>query len=569
LPAAAVPTTSVTTAASNISSTVASRLGYSLIWSDEFDTLSLRTGGPTQAGLASGTGTWTPAYHFNENPKGHTFAGEYAWMVDPTYAWGNGYSPTGQLSVSDGILSITAEKAPVALLGQIPINPLTALPYEYVSGVIQTWESFNVGAPAYIEVRAKVPAGQALWPAFWAIPTNVPDGSRELDIMEFIGQNKTYSNVSTHVSVSWNDALVSTGNYADRGVDLTANFHNYGVSWLADRFDFYLDDKIIYSMAADPLFSGSMMSLILNLSVGGGFPGAPTEATPASAQLQVDYVRVWGNASTPVWMKGLATNPVPGGVAPVVDDVRPTLTITTSDADGILLKGETARIHFRFSEPVKDFNLSDVAATLGTVSNLQQDSNDATLWHATLTPLANSVGTITLSVANASYLDLAGKAGTAGMLQMFAATGKAILGSPANDALRGGASRDVLVGLAGNDKIDGGDGDDWLFGGIGADTLIGGRGNDRLIGGPGDDRLTGGTGADTFVFGRFGAGHDVITDFSFAEGDRIDLSGLATSYDQLRLVDLGNGTTQIWIGDSVIDLNHVAMFSIQPSFFIF
>src|SRR4028118_1918255 len=49
--------------------------GYSLIWSDEFDSLSLRSGGPTQAGLRAGKGTWTAAYHKNENPKGHAWDG--------------------------------------------------------------------------------------------------------------------------------------------------------------------------------------------------------------------------------------------------------------------------------------------------------------------------------------------------------------------------------------------------------------------------------------------------------------------------------------------------------------
>jgi len=70
-------------------------------------------------------------------------------------------------------------------------------------------------------------------------------------------------------------------------------------------------------------------------------------------------------------------------------------------------------------------------------------------------------------------------------------------------------------------------GDDTLYGTAGNDTLIGGDGDDILIGGLGNDTLTGGGGADTFVFAELGLAHaDVITDYSFAEGDKIDLGAL-------------------------------------------
>jgi len=61
---------------------------------------------------------------------------------------------------------------------------------------------------------------------------------------------------------------------------------------------------------------------------------------------------------------------------------------------------------------------------------------------------------------------------------------------------------------------------DSLFGSVGGDVVEGGRGNDMLDGGAGNDTLTGGAGADTFVL-RSGGGHDVITDFDAASGDRV------------------------------------------------
>lgn len=141
-------------------------------------------------------------------------------------------------------------------------------------------------------------------------------------------------------------------------------------------------------------------------------------------------------------------------------------------------------------------------------------------------------------------------------------------GNSASNELLGNAGDDLLVGLAGRDRLDGGDGNDHLYGNdvfvkpsdlatkVGEtilsgpvasatagvpqagvvvdsdDVLIGGAGNDVLMGGPGRDSASGGSGSDLFLFadGDF-AGNtialaDIITDFSEAEGDRIDLSAI-------------------------------------------
>jgi Ca2+-binding RTX toxin-like protein len=94
----------------------------------------------------------------------------------------------------------------------------------------------------------------------------------------------------------------------------------------------------------------------------------------------------------------------------------------------------------------------------------------------------------------------------------------------------GSAFNDQLTGSNGANQLSGGGGNDTLNGGSGNDHLIGGAGNDILIGGRGQDILTGGAGADTFTFKNFrdsAPGHaDQITDFSHAQGDHIDLSGI-------------------------------------------
>lgn len=131
-----------------------------------------------------------------------------------------------------------------------------------------------------------------------------------------------------------------------------------------------------------------------------------------------------------------------------------------------------------------------------------------------------------------------------------------ISGGSGNDTLRGWSGNDSLKGDAGNDQLFGEAGDDFLSGGTGNDQLVGGDGNDRLTGYGGSwtekDTLTGGAGADTFVLGDYpfnsangqvyytdrpiaatlilGGGfswpsYATITDFSAAEGDRIQVLG--------------------------------------------
>ena len=101
--------------------------------------------------------------------------------------------------------------------------------------------------------------------------------------------------------------------------------------------------------------------------------------------------------------------------------------------------------------------------------------------------------------------------------------------------LSGNGGDDFLKGLNGNDTLLGGTGNDTLRGGFGDDVLNGGKGSDQLIGGDGNDKLIGGGGPDTFVFDN-GFGNDTITDFSGANKEKIDLSGVSGIVDFADLV---------------------------------
>lgn len=108
-------------------------------------------------------------------------------------------------------------------------------------------------------------------------------------------------------------------------------------------------------------------------------------------------------------------------------------------------------------------------------------------------------------------------------------------GGNGDDLLYGGDGYDVLYGNNGIDWVEGGGGNDRLFGGTEADLLFGQDGNDILNGGVGADFLDGGLGTDTFAFTKdgFNTGVDIISGFSRAQGDKIDISDLLSGYDPL------------------------------------
>jgi Ca2+-binding RTX toxin-like protein len=149
-------------------------------------------------------------------------------------------------------------------------------------------------------------------------------------------------------------------------------------------------------------------------------------------------------------------------------------------------------------------------------------------------------------------------------------------GNMGADSLSGGAGADTMYGGQNDDRIFGGDGDDWLNANLGADLAYGGNGNDTMYGGQdndtlnggvgndwlagdrGDDLLTGGTGADTFYFVANPGDHDTVTDFSYADGDRIQLmAGETYTAAQVGadvVVTLGGGSDFTLVGVNLASL---------------
>jgi Ca2+-binding RTX toxin-like protein len=144
--------------------------------------------------------------------------------------------------------------------------------------------------------------------------------------------------------------------------------------------------------------------------------------------------------------------------------------------------------------------------------------------NATLAIAAGGSGKVDYSAINTGGTDadlpdyLAGVTGTN--------AGNTLVGTSGGETITGGATASDTA-TSGTDILIGGDGDDILWGGDAADLLLGGNDADKLHGGTGNDILSGGLGADDFLFEQSGSGNnDQITDYSFVQGDRIDLSEL-------------------------------------------
>ncbi|MFN8167242.1 MAG: glycoside hydrolase family 16 protein [Candidatus Nanopelagicales bacterium] len=148
--------------------------------------------------------------------------------------------------------------------------------------------------------RMKVPCGAGLWPAFWALGTDVGTvgwpRSGEIDVMEVIGRDPSTVHGTVHgPGYSGGDGV--TGRRTT-SAPLCRAFHVYEATWSSSRIDFALDGRV-YSSATPASVAGRdwvfrhRFFLLLDLAVGGGWPGSPTSATRFPARLVVDWVRAY------------------------------------------------------------------------------------------------------------------------------------------------------------------------------------------------------------------------------------------------------------------------------------
>jgi beta-glucanase (GH16 family) len=171
----------------------------------------------------------------------------------------------------------------------------------YTSGRMKTAGKFEQQFGRF-EARIKIPYGQGMWPAFWMLGNNSGPvgwpGCGEIDIMENIGKEPAIAHGTIHgPGYSGADGIGSSfslakGRFAD-------DYHLYAVEWELNVIRFYVDSNLYATRTPADLPQGTKwvydhpFFIILNVAVGGDWPGAPDNATVFPQTMLVDYVRVY------------------------------------------------------------------------------------------------------------------------------------------------------------------------------------------------------------------------------------------------------------------------------------
>ncbi len=159
----------------------------------------------------------------------------------------------------------------------------------YSSGLLTSKGSFFQKYGLF-EIRAKMPKGRGLWPAFWLLPVS-GQWPPEIDVLEILGDNPRKLYVSWHSNVG--DKHSSETKAIDVP-DTSEDFHTYSIYWTKDTIEWFFDDVQIASKPTPQDFHQPMYMLV-NLAVGGTWPGAPDNSTQFPAKYTIDWIRAYAS----------------------------------------------------------------------------------------------------------------------------------------------------------------------------------------------------------------------------------------------------------------------------------
>jgi beta-glucanase (GH16 family) len=245
--------------------------GWSLTWSDEFNSAN---------GSAPDAGKWSQETGGN--------------------GWGNHeleyYTARPQnSSIQDGNLIITAAKE--TYTGSDGVSK------DYTSARLKTASHFSQKYGRF-ESRIKIPTGKGVWPAFWMLGDNIDSVGwpecGEIDIMENIGSEPAKNHGSMH-GPGYNGGAALTAIYTLPSGNLSDDFHVFAMEWEPSAVRFYVDDHLYSTHTPNDVPQGGKwvfdhpFFILLNVAVGGDFPGNPDATTTFPAVMKVDYVRVYSH----------------------------------------------------------------------------------------------------------------------------------------------------------------------------------------------------------------------------------------------------------------------------------
>lgn len=170
----------------------------------------------------------------------------------------------------------------------------------YTSARIKTQDKIELKF-GRIDVRAKLPKGQGIWPAIWMLGENIDVAGSgwpicgEIDIMEVVGHRPAELVGTVHYNsdgykYSSSSTTLSSGDFSDK-------FHVFSIVWDKNKITWYLDNKSFKEFSNTANFSGYPFNkpffFIMNVAVGGNWPGSPDATTVFPKEMFVDYIRVF------------------------------------------------------------------------------------------------------------------------------------------------------------------------------------------------------------------------------------------------------------------------------------
>ena len=240
------------------------------MWSDEFN-------GP------SGSAVDSTKWSFDVGGKG--------WGNDELETY-TGRTANAQLE--GGSLVIKAIKETFTGADKITRN--------YTSARLLTKNKFSQ-AYGRFEARIKIPYGQGIWPAFWMLGNNIDTlrwpNCGEIDIMENIGREPSMVHGTFHGPGYSGGNGIGAAYTLTGGKKFSDDFHRFAVEWEPNVMRFYVDGNLYQTRTPLDLPAGTSwvfdhpFFIILNVAVGGGWPGNPDATTAFPQQMLVDYVRVY------------------------------------------------------------------------------------------------------------------------------------------------------------------------------------------------------------------------------------------------------------------------------------
>ncbi len=214
------------------------------------------------------------------------------WDYDIGTDWGNAQleydtdRPTNVSLDGNGHLAITAREE--FYMGQ---------PYTSARIVTRDLYEFAYGR---VEARIKLPVGQGIWPAFWLLGADFETigwpQCGEIDIMEYLGHQPTTVYGSLH-GPGYSGGASYTQSYVLETGGFNDDFHVFAVEWEADVIRWYVDDILYSTLTTQDISPNEWVFdhpfyIILNVAVGGNWPGPPDAATEFPQTMLVDYVRI-------------------------------------------------------------------------------------------------------------------------------------------------------------------------------------------------------------------------------------------------------------------------------------